>query len=310
MTTTTAPAAPFAGLQPKDVDEMGEDFGRWLIHGPQGYGKTRLASTIAEVGPTLFIDLTGEKGVRSFKGAPYQHNIKVVRPQSITALDDLFWELAKGDHPYVATVVDSLTAAQKMSMRFMLGHDETAVREIRQGTAPADQRTWGQTLDIMTDTATFWYGLADADRPHPMHVVMTAQTRVDEDYESGDVRRAPDVQKGALSITLAAPDYILYTDVEENIDAVGDDTLSPVNFIVRFGANPGYRTKARLPFQLQGKLPPILGRQRPVSLTSLSRVLGVGGIPAAPKKTTAAKKTAASSTSTDETKEKEAKADV
>lgn len=278
----TATAELIPGMSLRESDDVGEDYGRWLIHGPQGYGKTTLASTIAEVGPTLFLDLTGEHGVRSFKGAPHAGNIKVARPSSITALDDVYWYLAAGNHPYSAVVVDSLTSVQKMSMRFMLGHSETAVREIKQGVAPADQRVWGQTLDIMTDTATFWYGLADSNRPKPMHVVMTAQTKFVEDENSGELQRTPDVQKGALSITLAAPDYILYVDVEENPDAMGDETglISPVNFICRFGAQSGYRTKARLPYYLRGRIPSVLGRKSPTNLTSLSRVLGIGGVPA------------------------------
>ena len=231
-------------------------------------------------------DLTGERGTRSFRGAPYASNITVIRPASVTALDDIFWELNKGQHDFAAVVIDSLTAMQKMTMRYLLGHDETAVREIRQGTAPADIRTWGQSLDIMTDTATFWYGLADAQRDKPMHVVMTAQTKVTED-DMGNSVRTPDVQRGALSITLAAPDYVVYCDVEENLDAMSDDSLPPVNHIVRFGSDPDYRIKARLPYDLRGKIPPILGRKRPTSLADLSRVLGIGGAPATTKKAAA-----------------------
>lgn len=269
----------FAGVPLSGVDDLPEDYGRWLIHGGQGTGKTTLAATIAEAGPTLFIDLTGEKGVRSFKGAPYASQITVIRPASITALDDIFWELNKGKHPYQAVVIDSLTAVQKMTMRFLLGHDETAVREIRQGTAPADIRTWGQSLDVMTDLATFWYGLADGQREHPIHVVMTAQTKSVDDDE-GNAVRTPDVQRGALSITLAAPDYIVYLDVEENMDHIADPSLPAVNHIVRFGANPIYRTKARIPYPLRGRIPAVLGRRSPTSLIQLSRVLGIGGVPA------------------------------
>lgn len=280
------------------VDLMGaadvpNDRGRWLIHGPQGAGKTTLASTIAGAGKTLFVDFTGEKGIRSFQGAPYAKNITVARPSSITALDDLFWELDKGGHGFQAVVLDSLTAVQKMTMRYLLGHDETAVREIKQGTAPADIRTWGQSLDIMVDTATFWFGLADGDREEPMHVIMTAQTKITEDEDTGMTTRTPDVQKGALSITMAAPDYIVYTDVEENMDALGDDSEPPVRHIVRFGSHPGYRTKARLPHNLRGKLPPILGRKSPADLVSLSRVLGLGGVPVVQKKKAAAAPAAA-----------------
>lgn len=272
--------AGFAGIDIVDVNEEQPDFGRWLILGPQGGGKTTLASTIGELGKTLFIDLMGEKGTKSFRNAPYAKNIDVIRPESITALDDVFWALDKGGHPYKAVVIDSLTAAQKMTMRFLTGASETAVREIRQGTAPADQRTWGQSLDIMTDMAVFWYGLADGNRSHPMHVVMTAQVKMIEDEINGGVRRQPDVQKGALSIVRATPDYIVYADVEENIDAISDESQPSTNHIVRFGTNPDYGTKARLPYDLRGKIPEVLGRKKPVTLGSLSRVLGVGGVSA------------------------------
>lgn len=272
--------AGFAGIDIVDVNEEQPDFGRWLILGPQGGGKTTLASTIGELGKTLFIDLMGEKGTKSFRNAPYAKNIDVIRPESITALDDVFWALDKGGHPYKAVVIDSLTAAQKMTMRFLTGASETAVREIRQGTAPADQRTWGQSLDIMTDMAVFWYGLADGNRSHPMHVVMTAQVKMIEDEINGGVRRQPDVQKGALSIVRATPDYIVYADVEENIDAISDETQPSTNHIVRFGTTPDYGTKARLPYDLRGKIPEVLGRKKPVTLGSLSKVLGVGGVSA------------------------------
>lgn len=280
--------AEFAGIEILDNEGGEEDYGKWLINGPQGTGKTTLASTIATLGRTLFIDLLGERGVRSFRGAPYAKRIDVIRPKSVTEFDDIYWKLAKGDHPYTGVVLDSLTSLQKMALRYLTGYEETAVREIQQGTAPATRQTWGQSLDIMTDTATFWYGLADGDRPHPMHVVMTAQTKMKED-EEGTLRRTIDVQAGALSIVRAAPDYIVYTDVEENPDAISDEDVSPVRHLIRFGADTEYGTKARIPYNLRGKLPPVLGRDgKAVSLGALSRTLGIGGVPtraaATPKK--------------------------
>lgn len=267
-----------AGLDPVSVDDMPDDYGRWLIHGPQGSGKTTLASTIAKLGKTLFIDTTGEKGIRSIKGLPWGKNVEIVRPTSVTSLDDVFWELNAGKHDYKAVVIDSLTGVQKMTMRFLLGHSETAVREIKQGTAPADIRTWGQSLDVMIDIATFWYGLADAGRPKPMHVVMTAQTKVVDDEIAQTSMRTPDVQKGALSIVLASPDYICYTQEEENTEDLREDGTIGTRHVMLFGGHPGYRTKARIPYALRGKLPSVIGRGKNTpDLAALSRVLKIGG---------------------------------
>ena len=256
----------FAGVNIVDVEEEAADYGRWLILGAPGSGKSSLASTVATMGKTLFIDLPGEKGTQSFKNAPYAKNIDVVRPESVTALDDIFWSLDKGGHGYKAVIIDSLTALQKMTMRYLTGFSETAVREIKQGTAPADQRTWGQALDIMTDTAVFWYGLADGNRKEPMHVVMTAQVKMVEDEINGGVRRSPDVQRGAQSIIRATPNYIIYADVEEDLDNTGRDDGPSLKHIVRFGTDPEYGTKARIPYNLRGKVPSVLGRDHPVTL--------------------------------------------
>lgn len=269
---------PDLGIPVFGVDDMPNDYGRWLIHGPQGSGKTTLASTIAKLGKTLFLDLTGERGIRSIKGSDYGKNIIVARPTSVTQMDDIFWTLNSGEHDYKAVVVDSLTSVQKMTMRFLLGHSETAVREIKQGTAPADIRTWGQSLDVMVDIATFWYGLADGSRDNPVHVVMTAQTKVTEDEIAEVTTRTPDVQRGALSIVLASPDYIVYTEEEEDTDNIAEDGSTTTRHIVRFGGHPGYRTKARIPFDLRGKLPSVIGRgKNPPDLAALSRVLRIGG---------------------------------
>ena len=274
----------FAGLSLIDSTkaEKSRDAGKFLIHGPQGTGKTHLASTLAQCGPMLYIDLVGEHGTGSFAGEPYAENIYVARPKSVTELDDIYWQLDSGDHPFVAVAIDSLSALQKMVMRFMMGHSETAVREIKQGAKPATFGTWGEALNVMTDTVTFWYGLAAGDRPNPIHVAMTAQTKVTESDDSGVISRNPDVQKGALQITLAAPDYVIYTDLEPDDDSYSED--GPIfRHIARFGADTDYRTKAIIPAPLRGRLPSILGRKGSPDLSQLVKILGMAG--AQPRKT-------------------------
>ena len=256
------------------------DYFKGLLFGPQGSGKTFTASSIATFGKTLFLDLAGERGTRSFSGTPWEKNVDVRRPTSVTQLDDIYWFLAAGNHDYSAVVIDSLTAVQKLTMRYLLGHDETAVKEITKGAKTAEFKTWGQSLDIMTDIGVYWYGLADASESQkPMHVVMTAQAKLIETDEGEDVY-VPDVQKGAMSVLLASPDYVLYTDVEDFME--GDGSVVS-RHIVRFGAHSGYRTKARVPYDLRDKLPGILGRDKPLSLAALAKVMRVGGTTQAAK---------------------------
>src|SRR3546814_3714270 len=108
--------------------------------------------------------MRGERGSRSWLGTPWANNITVVRPKSIQQMDDIFYAPDRGEGDFKAVVLDILTGLQKVTMRFLLGHSETAVREIAQGVAPTDQRIWGQALDIMLDIPTLWYSISDAER--------------------------------------------------------------------------------------------------------------------------------------------------
>ncbi len=90
------------------------------------------------------------------------------------------------------------------------------------------------------------------------------------------------MQKGSLSTVLATPSYVTYTDFEDNPEYMADDdSQAPVRHILRFGNDLAYRTKARVPYAVRGKIPPVMGRVKPANLVALSRALGIGGIPAA-----------------------------
>lgn len=269
--TTAAFSIPGVSIIPSN--EMKPDKMRVLIHGFPGSGKTYYASTIAELGKTLFIDLVGEKGTRSFAGSAWASNIDIARPSSIVELTAIYKALAKGGHPYQAVVLDSLSASQKSASRFILGFEEDAVSEIKKGRSGPDMRAWGNILEIMTDLCTFWMSLADGSRAAPIHVVFTSQTKGHEDDE-GNTRLYPDVSKGSRAIAMAAPDYVLFADWEEVSADDGSGML--MKHVVRIGPNPDIATKARIPVNLHNKVPDVLGLSAtPLSLATLAKTLGV-----------------------------------
>jgi hypothetical protein len=252
---------------------MPQDKMRVLIHGFPGSGKTYYASTIAALGKTLFVDMVSEKGGRSFRGAAWDKNIDVVRPTSVVELTNIYKALSKGEHPYQAVVLDSLSAVQKSSERWLLGYEEDAVSEIKKGRSGPDMRTWGSILNIMTDICTFWMALADGNRKNPIHVVFTSQTKGHEDDE-GNTRLYPDVSKGSRSAALATPDYVLFADFEEV--PADDGSGLKMKHVIRIGPDMDIVTKARIPANLHGKIPDVLGLgERPLSLADLAKTLGI-----------------------------------
>lgn len=269
----TTAAFTIPGVSIISSEKMVQDKMRVLIHGYPGSGKTYYASTIAQLGKTLVVDMISEKGGRSYQGSGWDKNIDVVRPKSVVELTAIYTALSKGNHPYEAVVLDSLSAVQKSAERWLLGYEEDAVSEIKKGRSGPDMRTWGNILNIVTDVCTFWMALADGNRSHPIHVVFTSQSKAHEDDE-GNTRIYPDVSKGSRSVALATPDYVLFADWEEM--PADDGSGMAIKNVIRIGPDMDIATKARIPANLHGKIPPVLGlTATPLSLATLAKTLGV-----------------------------------
>lgn len=246
-----------------------------LIYGEPGSGKTRLASTIADQGAkTLFLDFVGEHGTASFAGSPYHENIDVYQVDTVEALDKVYYFLKAGKHDYDALVVDSLTAMQNYAERFAQGFQETSIKEISRGTqSQSSFQVWGKSNMVMTEVAKFFSDLASPTSVRPIDVVFIAHATAKNNDISGEVERTIAVQSGARAGILAAMDFVLFTEVIPNME--GDPEVDPSQHIVRFGAHPGYATKARVPQDKLGKVPTILGLKSPLSLTKLGGALGI-----------------------------------
>lgn len=252
------------------------DRGRWIVYGRNGSGKTTFASTIARSQKTLYIDLPGEKGTRSFAGSKYADNIVVSRPTTMEEMEALLYLLTGQDHDFGAVVVDSITALSKMTLRYHRGFTQATARKLKEMTEKATLPMYGSTTQNLNDIALFWFALADGTRPNPMHVVMTSQEKTVEVDGLGVMERTIDVQNGSRSAFLSTADYVVYAATEENEEAQFNPSAPPVKHIVRFGAAPGYATKGRV--SLDGpKIPSVMGRKSPPDLTNLSYSLGIPG---------------------------------
>lgn len=256
------------------LTEMQDDAFKLLVHGRSGTGKTTLGASIAQSCKLLYIDLPGEKGIKSIKNSKYAKNIQVERPKSVTEMSELFWDVQTGQVQTRAVMLESISALQKMYIRFLLGVSEDSVKEVTANPKGLDQQGWGKVLDFMTDQIVFWYNLADAEtRENPIHVIMTSQSKVIEDDDTGEIEIAPDVSRGSRGILEATPDYIGYCFVEEGeAESLDEEKWS---YCVRFGPHDVIRTKVREDVDAANKLPYVLGRKSRITIPKLCKRLEI-----------------------------------
>lgn len=281
-----------AGITPMNSDDVNDDFYlRALIIGQPGSGKSFLASSVAELGPTAYIDLPGENGGIVFRGAAWAKNITTYQITSVTQMDDMLWYFAKEDHPFKCVVIDSVAAFQTLLSRYLLSRSESTLREIKRMTDAEVKKGqtfgyWDQVRDYTLEMGMFWWDLARPDRKHPLHVVFTCQAVLNEKFKKDSngnetvvsAEWIPQLQpKTAYSKFLALPSYVLHTFQEPGMDTNGDPCMKHV---VRAKRSEDMYAKIRLPYDMQDKVPAVLGRERPLTLGKFARTLklpGTGG---------------------------------
>jgi hypothetical protein len=243
---------------------------RVLLHGMPGTGKTTTAASIAALGKTLYLYVQGEEGIGSLDGLSYGDNLVVHKVASIPELEQLYTELEAGDHDYDAVVFESVSALYPMIRNHILG----VANDRPVSNLPAIEFAFWSSLGIWyTNFFTFWYALADPYREHPMHIVMTSQTKMLDDA-GGDAVMQPDLPTTPRGVAVSRADLILFTHM-------GRDPENPMQqkHLVRIKPSSSITAKTRVSSpEVYESLPELLGLTKRFTLPTYLKAIGVSGV--------------------------------
>lgn len=181
-----------------------EDYKRILAFGRSGVGKTRFAASAPNV---LMIDVN-EKGTSSVRR---DFNPNVFPVEYWEEINDVYWYLAAGDHPYESYAIDGITSMQVLCQKFVLG-DEIS-RDASRDPDMMSRPMWGKVGELMrTQIINF--------RNLPMNGVFTALQRTryvgdEEDAEDADSMLTPACSPSVAGTLEAAVGVIGWLTVRE-----------------------------------------------------------------------------------------------
>jgi phage nucleotide-binding protein len=168
----------------------------FVVYGRPKVGKTRFCATMPD---PLIIDCD-EKGTDSVRDS----DPSTSRITTWTELNDLYWYLQAGDHPYKSVAIDTVSGLQTICMNFVLG-DEVARDASRDPDMPTRQ-AYGKVSQLMRTQITNFRNL-------PMNVVFTAHTRTrttGEDEEDESFITGPNLSPAIYTHLLGAVGLIGY----------------------------------------------------------------------------------------------------
>lgn len=141
-----------------------------VVYARPKVGKTRFCATAPDV---LIVDCD-EQGTDSTRD---DTDPKTIRITTWSEVNDIYWYLQSGDHPYRSVAIDTVSGLQTLCMNWILG-DEHARDTSRDPDQPS-QRLYQKRTQLMTNVITNFRNL-------PMNVIFTAHTRTKEQGEGED----------------------------------------------------------------------------------------------------------------------------
>lgn len=219
-TTGSAPPTDLPGLRiykPKIVDYKLKA----LFYGPPGVGKTSLLATAnlhPSTAPILIINVEGGMlSVTDTTALGMTEAPDVVDLTSYDQLEDIFWFLAKGDHPYRSVGIDSLAELRTLNLDSVVGR--SIAKSGGKRTSPDEV-----FLDDYGTSNTQLKRALRMFRDLPMHVFYTCHDSASQDKEKNEVVW-PDLPPGLKNAVVGYMDVVGYMYTQSATEGDGTESV-------------------------------------------------------------------------------------
>lgn len=235
----------------KSVNDMPID-GVFVIYGPQGTGKTVLASTFpkTEDKPMLYLDFL-EGGTGSISTAEREH-IQVVEINNFEELDEVLTDVEKGSTvddkgtvipvAYSTIVFDSATQLEYLMKEGLMKADNKAKMNLN---------LWGQakqTHDQLWNLCKYLHKKTGANI-----VIIAHQKEIQDEENPGNNKIIPSLMNSAAYGLCAKASFVWYTKIEQesSIDPTTNQVKTIQNFVTYIDGCQAYLTKTRKPQEMK-----------------------------------------------------------
>ena len=219
-TTGSTPPTDLPGLRiykPEIVDYKLKA----LFYGPPGVGKTSLLATAnlhPSTAPILIINVEGGMlSVTDTTALGMTEAPDVVDLTSYDQLGDIFWFLAKGDHPYRSVGIDSLAELRTLNLDSVVGR--SIAKSGGKRTSPDEV-----FLDDYGTSNTQLKRALRMFRDLPMHVFYTCHDSASQDKEKNEVVW-PDLPPGLKNAVIGYMDVVGYMYAQNTSEEDGTESV-------------------------------------------------------------------------------------